>query len=479
MADNWLTMTHVMSGQKAVKEAGTRYLPKPNADDTTEQNSARYKAYKDRAMFYPVTARTCAGFIGEIFVKAPEMQLPPELEALHTNVDGTGKTAVQFTKALTMQVLKNGRAGLLADFPVTDGKPTTLADIQSKKVQPTVKIYHADAITNWRVDVVGAVATVALVVLCENHQKPNGKFGFENVVKYRVLEMVNGVATVEVWSKPEGATAFTGEGAKILIGADGRPLNELPFWFVGSEDNDPTPNLPPLLGLAEINLGHYRNSADAEDASHLVGQPTLVITGLSEEWLKGPLKGVIRFGSRGGIPLPKDCTAELLQAEANNLPKELMADKERQMVAIGAQLVQQQEVQRTATEAGHEEAGKASVISAIVHNINAAMKKALFACAKFVVSREIKEGDNPEIVFELNTDFNAAKLDPIARAQLIAEWQAGAIDFEEMRSGLKQAGVAFKDDQEVKDLVEEEMARLPTAPGKANEQQQEEQPPTK
>lgn len=464
MLDVWETMQDSMLGQKAIKEKGTRYLSKPNADDVSESNSARYESYKQKALYYPVTQRTAAGFLGEIFTKAPQIELPKEMTAMHTNMDGSGSTAIQFSKNLTKHLLTKGRAGLLADFPKTSGA-VTVADLEAKKIQPTIKLYNADSIINWRVDVVGAVAVLGMVVLSEDHQEPNGKFGYTSIRKYRVLELVEGQATVEVWSKPEGATAFAGEGVTVLKGADGKSLNELPFYFVGAEDNGPTPNQPPLLGLAYINIGHYCNSADVEDSAYFCGQPTLIVTGLTQEWLKGPLKGKIMIGSRTGIPLPPGCTAEMLQAEANNLPKELMADKERQMVAIGARLVEQKEVQRTATEAGQEEAGKACVISTIVHNENAAMKSALAMCAKFTVNRELKEGEDPELVFELNTDFNLAKMDAAARAQLIAEWQAGAIDFEEMRSGLKAAGVAFKDDQDVKDLVEEEMARLPTAPG--------------
>ena len=44
------------------------------------------------------------------------------------------------------------------------------------------------------------------------------------------------------------------------------------------------------------------------------------------------------------------------------------------------------------------------------------------------------------------------------RQQLVNEWIAGAITFSEMRSNLKQAGIAKLTDEEAKKLIDEELA---------------------
>jgi hypothetical protein len=55
---------------------------------------------------------------------------------------------------------------------------------------------------------------------------------------------------------------------------DGEAWNYIPFTFVGSVNNDETPDLPPLYDLAVLNVAHYRNSADYEESCYMVGQPT-------------------------------------------------------------------------------------------------------------------------------------------------------------------------------------------------------------
>lgn len=473
MALTWQLMRDSMAGQPAIKERGIDYLPMPNADDSSEPNQKRYAALKTRAMYYPVTQRTAKGFVGQIFQKNPVFTFPTEMKTMHTNADGAGNTALQFSKALAFEILTTGRAGILADFPDTGGREITKRDVDTGRIHPTLKMYVAEDVINWRVTVIGAVKVLTMVVLREGHTVADGDFGFSTATKYRVLKFAN-VSTdpaqpvlgvvAELWSQAAGATVFTVEKTALLKDVAGRPLETLPFWFVGAEDNEPSPNQPPLLGLAYINIGHYRNSADVEQSAYLVGSPTLVVSGMNKEWLRDELKGAVRLGSATGLPLPPACTAELLQCEPNSLARELMKDKEQQMVALGAQLVEQKEVQQTATESSQKESGKLSVLSTIVHNINAALANGLKMCASFIVNRELTEGENPELVAELSTDFSVARMSSADRAQLIAEWQGGAITFEEMRTGLKAAGIAYEDDDKARDAIDTELANSPTNP---------------
>lgn len=121
------------------------------------------------------------------------------------------------------------------------------------------------------------------------------------------------------------------------------------------------------------------------------------------------------------------------------------------MVALGAKLVEQVAVQRTATEARQEEASEVSVLATCAKNVASAYRTALTWCGVFL-------GTDQEPEFDLNTDFEIGRMSAQDRAQLIAEWQAGAIAFEEMRFNLRRANVAYLDDEAAKDAIEEEMA---------------------
>ena len=118
------------------------------------------------------------------------------------------------------------------------------------------------------------------------------------------------------------------------------------------------------------------------------------------------------------------------------------------MVALGAKLVEQKEVQRTATEASIENNSETSVLADVAKNVSTAIKFGLEMCARF-------SGDEgAEIVYELNTDFSLARMTASERAQLISEWHAGAISFREMRAGMRKSGVATLDDEEAKDEID-------------------------
>ncbi len=85
---------------------------------------------------------------------------------------------------------------------------------------------------------------------------------------------------------------------------NGTNWDRIPFSPIGSENNDPMPDKPPMEDLAHLNIGHYRNSADYEEACFIAGQPTPWASGLTEDWVKDVMKGTMYLGSRGIIPLP-------------------------------------------------------------------------------------------------------------------------------------------------------------------------------
>jgi len=203
-----------------------------------------------------------------------------------------------------------------------------------------------------------------------------------------------------------------------------------------------------MYDLASINIAHYRNSADYEEACFIVGQPTPILSGLTEDWVSNVLKGVVAFGSRGGIPLPVGGDAKLLQAVENTMVKEAMEAKERQMVALGAKLVEQKSVQRTAFETKVESTSEGSILSSTAKNVSSAFLWALQKCAMFIGQ------DESSIEFELNTDFDLANITPEEQARVIANWQAGALSFKEMRDQLRRAGSATDEDEVVLAEVE-------------------------
>lgn len=450
--DNWTLLRDCLAGQAAIKSRRTVYLPMPNAADQSAENKARYEAYLTRAMFYNVTARTLRGLLGQVFSRDSIINLPDSLKALQVDTEGTGVSLEQQAKNALSSVLTFGRAGLLADYPVAK-EPATKADVTTGKIRPLIKLYRPEDIINWRTSLYGAKTKLSLVVLRECYDSEDDGFEITQEEQFRVLRLnENGQYTVTIYRGVTGtnkAAEYIKDGEEIVVkDFSGKPFEDIPFQFIGSENNNSELDPPPMLDLAVLNIAHYRNSADYEDSCFMVGQPTPWASGLTEQWVKDVLKGEIQLGSRGFLPLPADASAGLIQAEGNTMVFEAMQHKERQMVALGAKLVEQAEVQRTATEAGQEEAAESSALSSAVKNVSSAYTQALRDAGRFVATFA-----DSTIEFELNSDFDLSRMTPDERRQLISEWQADAISFTEMRWNLKRGGVAYLDDEEAKDEI--------------------------
>lgn len=451
-----------IEGETAIKDASIVYLPMPNASDTSAANKARYKAYLQRAVFYNATRRTLNGLIGQVFMRDAVINVPAQLEVTVADASGSGISLEQQIKSTLEYALAFSRAGLLVDYPQTEGG-ASVADLESGRIRPTISNYKPWHVVNWRVRDIGAETVLSLVVLLEAYTFDDDGFEVKTAAQFRVLRLTEtNQYTVQIYRQamptawderkmPLGN--FTAATEEITpLDASGTPFNEIPFTFIGSENNDSEPDSPSFYDLASLNLAHYRNSADYEESCYVVGQPTPVLIGLSEQWFKDVLGGVVAFGSTGGIPLPVGADAKLLQATENTMIKEAMETKERQMVALGAKLVEQQSVQRTAFETKVEMTAESSTLATVTKNVEAGYLAALQWCAQFVGA------DAGTIEVNLNTDFDVSSMTPEERSQVLKEWQAGALTFTEMRAALRKGGTATEDDEKAKGEIAQDTA---------------------
>lgn len=449
----WQKVRDCLDGQEAIKKRRLSYVPMPASWEKDPHGETRYANYVQRGVFMNFTQRTLLGMVGAVFGKDAIATLPDELMPLYDNVDGSAVTLDQQAKQVLSDVMGPGRCGLLADFPVMD-KPVSRKDLSEGKVRPTIQFYFAEDIINWRYEVVNGMRRLSLVVLKETYVSEDDGFKAETSEQYRVLRMEGDVYTVTLYKKDKAGGVT--KSSHIPKQANGKPFDYITFEFVGARNNDGGIDPAPLSDMANLNIAHFRNSCDFEEMVFMLGQPTPVITGLDQQWLDTVLGGVVTLGSQKALTLPEGCDAFLLQIDESQLALAAMEHKERQAVALGARLVQQQVVARTAKEAGLEEASEQSLLLSAAKNVNSAYKRVLTSAARFVVSGAIPK----DIGYTLNTDFDILRLDSAGRAQLLAEWQRGAITFPEYRSILRRAGVATMGDEEAQDQLDREAATM-------------------
>lgn len=451
-------ITDCVAGETAIKRAGDKYLPRPNAGDRSHENRVRYERYLQRAVFYNVTRRTLNGLVGQVFMRSPTVVAPELLNAVVTNATGNGVSLELLAKRAMSLTLSMSRAGVFVDYPrVDDDRDTSVADLESGRIRPTINVVNPVNVINWRTTDIGAESVLSLVVIAEDYCAFDDGFEVSYNPQWRVLGLDNeGHYYQELWRNVINKNGslrkkeFFCHETIYPRGSDGNFLTFIPFQFIGTLNNDPTPDNPVFYDLASLNVAHYRNSADYEESVYMTGQPTLVISGVNDDWSKDN-DGKALVGSVGGIALPENGDAKFIQATPNTIVEKAMSLKEKQMVALGARIVEDRSVQRTATEASLESVSESSILASTARNVSEAIEKAFKWSAEFV-------GIDPSAVeFKLNTDFDIAKMKPDERRQLLEEWQKGLITFEEARKVLTKVGIAYEDSAVAKQQMKDEL----------------------
>ena len=452
VADLWRQCRDVIGGAVAIKQSPGRYLPKPEGRTDTE-----YARYADRAQFFDATAKTVDGMVGGIFRKPPSVELPTALDYLRDDADGRGTDIALLAKALTTELISVGRAGLLVDMPsVPEG--LRLDQERAINARPRILTYSAENIINWRTEVMNGQNRLTLVVLKEEDRVPSlsDPFVTEPKVRYRVLELRDNVYTVALYEEGDGDWTPVEFSTPRMSG--GKAFDTIPFFFVGAVDNGPQIDKPPMYDISSINIGHYRNSADFEDALYMVGQPTPWITGLDQAFIDKN-KGSLRIGSRAAWLLPEGAAAGMLEISGDLAAlKGAMEAKESQMVQLGARLVSQNPSGVEAAETIRLRAsGEASILDSVARNVSKALTRCLMAIGAWLSVSE-------EATFEANSDFFATRLSPQELAELVRTWQTGAITYRTLFENLRTGEVIADADVDPEEYSEELAAEKPVVP---------------
>ena len=453
--DQWKLVRDCVAGSEAIKTArqseasdqgglhnalGSQYLPVPNPNDNSQDNIDRYDAYKKRACFVNFTGYTKDGLLGMIARKPTEIELHPSINYAELNANGEGLSMQGMVQSIVSELMETGRDGLLVEFPVSSGGSRD----QTKGLQAVIKEYPAESIINWRQTIVDSVKITTMVALAEEVEKISSDgFGVEDVTYTRVLMLnENGDYIQRLYNEDDDLLVNAdGESDIYITKSDGSSWKEILFEFTGSENNSPKPDKSPLYDVAVVGIAHYRNSADFEESSFMVGQPTPVFTGLTQSWVSEILKDGIQLGSRTGVLLPVDAAAMLLQADPNTMPAAGMDRKEAELIKIGAKIISDQGGVETAEAAKIKFAGQNSKLGLIIINTELALKK----CFGWMMEFQGGEGSKDDNVLNINKQFYDATVSPqllVAQMQML---DRGVIAKSDMRDTMRKGGVLAHD----------------------------------
>lgn len=443
MSDSWQSCRDCVAGQKAIHAAGERYLPK-----LTDQTDSDYQAYKTRAQFFNATWRTISALSGMIFRRPPVIDVAPSVEPYLDDVTMSGISFHILAQRATLEVLTTGRLGVLVDYPQQSVEGMTLADAQKLNLRPSMNTYPAESIINWKTTWSRNRTVLSMVVLTESAAlETDNEFEHKTETRYRVLDLFNNQYRVRVFrinDKNEDEQV----GKDLFPLMNGKPLDFIPFYFIGVDDMTPDIDDPPLNDLVDLNLDHYRLDADYKHGLHFTGLPTPVVTGYTRENENEKLY----VGSSSAWVFPNEnAKATYLEYTGQGLSaiQAAKASDEQNMAILGARLLSpEKKAVETAQTAQIHRAGESSILSAIASTISIGLTMALNTFCEWA-------GSPGKWSITLNDEFMPPEVTPQELAEWLKGWQMGAPGFSDQglfdilqKREVVMPGVTLKEEQE-------------------------------
>jgi len=421
----------VIAGEEEVKSAGEMFLPHLNG-----LSRAEYEDYKDRAQFYNASRRTLSALVGSVFRRGATFTRPTELDDVINDIDLDGTSANHFTKQILKEVLTVGRHGILVDYDETTKRPYC-------------SHYIGETIINHRMGMHNGILQLDMVVLAESKETidPQDEFETSYQTCYRVLRLQEGVYTQQIYYV-DGRTTTAGEITIPTI--QGRTLEYIPFVVINTTSLGCDYEDSPLLDLVNMNINHYKFSADIGHSLHFTALPTPFATGVDNYGGESKEATPLRIGSTNMLMLPQGSTVGMLEfsgAGVNSL-RQYLNDCEGKMGKLGARLLEKPSAQpETAETTSIRQAAEGSALITVVESVDAGITMALKYCADYM------NIDIDSVDAELNRDFIDAKMNSKSLIELIQAYQTGGISEETLYYNLHKGEILPPDHNRTEEIT--------------------------
>lgn len=472
----WDKCRTAVEGEAAVKAKRVEVIPMLSGQSTNE-----YEAYLKRALYYNASGRTAQGLTGVVFRKQPSVVFPESKKSFLDNVGtvDSPKSFESFARMTMQEVITTGRYGVLLDTESTEDN-----------AQPYFSGYRAESIINW---------TDEMVVLEEEtlEVSPNDEFELKKVKRIRVLDLTNNLETdvnalqqMSIDSKPSeqsenlvyrirvydiddaakaAGVARTNKATDedqyvlsrvIIPSIRGKHLNYIPFFFFGPIEPSAYCQKSPIEDVVDVNLSHFRSSADIEHGRHFTALPTLFVSGVK----KGT---VLHVGSETAITAEDpNADAKYLEFAGSGLGslKDAMEQKEQYMAVLGARMLEEQKKAVEASETVERRvAGEMSTLAAVASSVEAGFEAILKRAAEWLGSIDA------EVSVMFNKDYMPKSMEPQMLTALVTALQGGNMSWDTFAYNLAKGEIypEGRTAEQEMDLIEDDDKRpLPLGPSK-------------
>ena len=469
MAELWALPEALMGGTRAMRQAGTIYLPREGAYQENaagvatstwvgESNQA-YQRRLNRTVLYNAYRKAIHGLRGKVFSKPITWEGPARFNPWLDDIDLQGHDLTAFAFDVFGAALNYGISYIMVDSTrLPEG--ATEADARRAGARPYLIHVPAKRLIGWRFDDDG----LEQVRIREYDTVPEGDYDINSVIRVRVLYRDHWELHEAKLAKDAGplnsnrllakqtTTTVDQGGSFDLVDEGPNALGEIALVPVYTGRVGEFQAEPPLMDLAYKNLEHWQSSSDQRHILHVARVPLLFAKGVSGD-------DTLEIGANQLISSTSP-DAELKYVEHSGTSidagREDLERIELQMRALSLEPMLPKSGDITATRSAIDKAEADSSLQAWALNLQDALDMALYWMDRYA-------GRDEGAKTKVNSNFGLSLESDEDVKSLLQLWLSDGLSLETLWSELKRRGKLDEDfdaDKEVGKINTQE-PRLP------------------
>ncbi len=416
MPSAWLSLDTQSSLQVATNPVGVNKMI-PDYIPWRHPNPA-YSAYLQRARFPDITASTLRGMLGIALKSDAKLNLPTAMEYLEDTISPDGMSLEEFFAYCLSEVMTVGNISIVVDIDDND--------------EFFLTTYNAESLIEWKTKRKFGTEIIKCATFVESCEDDYAT-GDKDIISYELDDLGKVTCT---------KTEDNIEGEPEELSYRGKPYTKIPLFCAGSVENSPDPQIIPLMGITDIAISIYQESADLRQAHFLTCNPTLFVFGVGAKETPKVIGSTVIVGisnPQGKAEYPNTDTSALDHI------KEYIADLFKEAASYGANFIASG-AKESGESLGIRKAGQGASLVQAVKNVGKAIDQAL----QFIA--EMKGIKNDERMFTPNTEFAEVTFTHQDLTALVAAWMSGAIDQDIVLDNIRSGGY-LKDERTNEEII--------------------------
>jgi hypothetical protein len=413
MTHDWLLVSDLMGGTKAMRKAAARWLPQEPREEL-----GAYLVRLNRSTFYNAYKRAVKSLAGRPFSKPITYsdRLDKRLQDFLLDADLNGRHMDVFLRDVFIHALADGMRHVLIDKAPKPETEKTAADAQKNNRRPYCVEIDPRNVTYWDFTYVNGMPRLTQLRVREQITVPNGKWGQKCYQQYRVFRVdINAGTnyTWEVWRRQEDVADSSGnadaDSMKWVLAENGEGgLPFIPLITIYTGRTGFMISEPPLLDLAWENVHHWQSRSDQNHILHIArvpvwfgrGLPTVSSDGVKISYTVSPNQMITSNNDQADMKIIEH-TGAAIEAGRKDLE-----DCENRMAVLGTELLANKTsgtALKTATEIDVDAQAQYSDLAMMVRGLQDAAEKII----EYMGAWEDTDVPDDEYV-DINKEFGLA-----------------------------------------------------------------------